>query len=100
MLKDETSDTLILHLPIHSKEIEEPLLNDNLMEYDPNINIPEPYEPDINKQNYSKLDLIDCSDKNKLQNIDLLKEFIPSDCLLTMKNGMSKIETERGYFIK
>ena len=40
ILKDESEDTVILHLAIHSDDIKD---DNNVTSYDPQINIPEPY---------------------------------------------------------
>lgn len=45
ILKDESEDTVILHLAIHSDDIKD---DNNVTSYDPQINIPEPYEKEEN----------------------------------------------------
>jgi len=55
-LNDDTTDTIILHLPIHSHEIEPDSVNNNVIKYDPNLQIPEPYENNMHSKNYSELE--------------------------------------------
>ena len=45
ILKDESEDTVILHLAIHSDDIKD---DNNVTSYDPQINIPKPYEKEEN----------------------------------------------------
>lgn len=61
IIKDESIDTVILHLPIHSSDIED---DNNIIKYEPNINIPEPYEKDDN--NFEQLENYNNNVSNEL----------------------------------
>ena len=43
--EENKNETLILHLPLHKKDIDE-YLNNNLLKYNPSLNIPKPFETD------------------------------------------------------
>ena len=65
---EENVDTLILHLPIKSKDIENNInLINNITEYSPEINIPEPYEPECNV-NYYELQNTNSNTNNNRDN--------------------------------
>lgn len=59
IIPENESDNVILHLPIHSDDLIE---ENNITEYNPEINIPEPYEKENN--NYELLSLK--NDENKI----------------------------------
>lgn len=68
---ENANPTIILHLPIRTKDINEELLADNNLKYDPDISEPLPYEPYIMTNNYALLD----KDNNKTKNKN-----VPSNC--------------------
>ena len=70
-LVEENVDTLILHLPIKSKDIENNInLINNITEYSPEINIPEPYEPECNVNYYELQNNNKNNNDNKSKNED------------------------------
>ena len=88
ILKDE-SDTVILHLAIHSDDIKD---DNNVTNYDPQINIPEPYEKEENFYENIGKDKAKVELQNNTENN--ITETISNSELIVKKNNIIKEEED------
>ena len=107
--EENKNETLILHLPIQSKDLDLSSQETELLKYNPVIGEPEPYEPNSNNNNFSLLSIkksiesndINCKNyaefTNFLKNDDINKEIEENLEIDKKRKNKKVIKNDKSY---